>query len=1199
MGAGMRYAVAAMLTLTIVAGAVGLSAGQTNGGASRGSGSGSPHQIVRELPELRTRSTRTYLTSAGTNVTRLWTGSVNYRDGGTWREIDNELERDANGLVRNRANRYALTLPADLAAQAVRLSADDASLAFRLQAAHGTPELAGAAATYRNALPDIDVRYDAQADGVKETLSLRSPEAAREFRFDLSFSDNLTVERAADGGLELKDEDGDIRFAIPAPVAWDAVTEDAPSTEVVEMTYVPRTQEVVLRASDAYVDDPDREFPISIDPWVTLPTDGRDCTLSARSDEQGTSFCSSTSLHMGTVASPDNHDHTAVVDFDAAERLPEHITILESFATMYVKTETGTAWHEFAAHALARPFVVNEVSWLRASAATAWQRPGGDFNPTPAHLKWMGGGGANKKTFWPMPDQVQRWADGTEADWGLIFRPTAPNPPYGAAFGSTEETDPTRRPYLDVGYEPIQGNDGPFSFVYEPTSTSEPAVNVASGRLLVRDDDATVSTAGPGLAITRYYNSADPYCCSTLGMQWRLGAAARIQRPGNGDVSVQFPSGTWARFPRNPDGTTYGPDRSVDATLVKTATGFTVERGDGERFLFDSNNRLVRREQTGVTGAVTYAYDAAGKLTTITDAEQRLTRLGYNTAGKLSTVTLPDGRVITYAYTSGGMLQSRTFAGATTSYEYESGGKLKRVKTPTGNIKASYDAKGRVISFTRVTNPTTDTGLTTQFAYHDKTSLGACPAESAGRTVETSEDGVITYCWDERLEVIETTYPGTESPVVEEMVADGYADRHSVSIETAKVALDTQGRATGLGEVVSEGATEAGYGGVWFDHGDRHMKVGLTPATDATPVQNELAARGLTNRSDIVRVPHTQGKLIIERDRILNQVLDLVTREVVAGGFRANHNDVLIEVAASITAAERSRVNAAVAGATVPVTVRQSTEQSFNVEEYSCGGRSCDPPMRGGVGMRLTNPFNSIFCTTGFIGRLIAAAPNNTPHVLTAGHCNRRLSLADEPARVPRGGDNDLDQDRPWNLLGFLRPGWYETESGDFGLIGINENSPYRSRLVPWIRVTGNDKQGPKESRYRTRSDPSYRIHTTSGNQAGTSICITGWRSGTKCGEIDDVGFKRDDKKIYFARGRLYRCDDDFPHNDALRKGDSGGPVFIRGSARGIFAGGPDGPDDVDATCEFYYSGAREAECQLNFDILPVEADDPPCRRGG
>lgn len=105
--------------------------------------------IVRELPKLRSANSRTYVTSAGTNVTRVYAAAVNFRAGGGWKPIDNDLvpSPKAGAALENAANSYALTLP-DSLTRPVEVREGQDAVRFTLQGAKGAPTGTGIEATY-------------------------------------------------------------------------------------------------------------------------------------------------------------------------------------------------------------------------------------------------------------------------------------------------------------------------------------------------------------------------------------------------------------------------------------------------------------------------------------------------------------------------------------------------------------------------------------------------------------------------------------------------------------------------------------------------------------------------------------------------------------------------------------------------------------------------------------------------------------------------------------------------------------------------------------------------------------------------------------------------------------------------------------------------------------------------------------------
>ncbi|MGM0575120.1 MAG: RHS repeat-associated core domain-containing protein [Myxococcota bacterium] len=157
----------------------------------------------------------------------------------------------------------------------------------------------------------------------------------------------------------------------------------------------------------------------------------------------------------------------------------------------------------------------------------------------------------------------------------------------------------------------------------------------------------------------------------------------------------------------------------------------------------------------------TFAYDAEGRLASVTDGQGRVTTLERDTAGGLSAIvgpgghrtevtldeggyvdsfTTPAGRTASATYGPGGLLLALTdFAGSTTEYTWDAAGRL------TGTL----DADGGGLSLVRTTGGvevTTASGDTTLYAPGGTVSDGvtATRVEEDGLTVVTAPDGTVT-----------------------------------------------------------------------------------------------------------------------------------------------------------------------------------------------------------------------------------------------------------------------------------------------------------------------------------------------------------------------------------------------------------------------------------------------------------------------
>ncbi|MEV6382702.1 DNRLRE domain-containing protein [Streptomyces sp. NPDC051773] len=206
------------------------------------------------------------------------------------------------------------------------------------------------------------------------------------------------------------------------------------------------------------------------------------------------------------------------------------------------------------------------------------------------------------------------------------------------------------------------GVEGPLSPYYTfTTAVEQPAitshlggqglggsgreVDPGIGNYTTTDTDATVATVGPGLTVTRTYNSRDPRSDNAFGAGWSTRYDMRIQpdSDGTGNVVVTHPDGRQVRFGKNPDGS-YAPPYGSFATLISVTGG---------------GWKLTDKDQTS------YVFDGGGRLTEVTDYRGREQSLAYNTAGELTTVTATGGRALHLTWSDGHVATVTTNAPST------------------------------------------------------------------------------------------------------------------------------------------------------------------------------------------------------------------------------------------------------------------------------------------------------------------------------------------------------------------------------------------------------------------------------------------------------------------------------------------------------------------------------------------------------
>jgi RHS repeat-associated protein len=167
------------------------------------------------------------------------------------------------------------------------------------------------------------------------------------------------------------------------------------------------------------------------------------------------------------------------------------------------------------------------------------------------------------------------------------------------------------------------------------------------GRIVRKIYDAAGQLTGiddvPDLSKPTIVQNRATYAYSANGKQTAL-------TDGNGNTTLFVYDG----FDR-PLQTTYADGKFESVTL--DAEGNKLQRktraGDSFIYSYDALNRLKTENEPYTTTDITYAYDLAGRLTSVTDSHG-ITSYAYDSAGRLESTTRPDLKTVSYNYDSSG-----------------------------------------------------------------------------------------------------------------------------------------------------------------------------------------------------------------------------------------------------------------------------------------------------------------------------------------------------------------------------------------------------------------------------------------------------------------------------------------------------------------------------------------------------------------
>jgi RHS repeat-associated protein len=345
-----------------------------------------------ELLERRTATSETFRLPDGALETQISPTPINYlNDEGEWKPIDAQLETGQGGLD-NGPNSFDLHLPTRLGAAPVRLTTDAGWVSAELLGDESQAvQVEGNTASYES---PSGAAFELQSTptGVKENIEIASATAPSSFHFALAASEGLAPVLEEDGSIIFRDAGENIIAVLPAPVVEDSAEEPAISGAA-SYSLEPREQGgwfLTVQADPEWLSDPQRVFPVQLDPSLTIESPSLDCTLGSLPSPDGWHGCGST----GTKE--------LLASYSQIEKQP-----VRSFLRFNVGSVPLDSYLKEATLSLNAPAAAENTNGLQVRMATKmwsksltwryyyvdsrdgsfpWTTPGGDFTSTGAEV---------------------------------------------------------------------------------------------------------------------------------------------------------------------------------------------------------------------------------------------------------------------------------------------------------------------------------------------------------------------------------------------------------------------------------------------------------------------------------------------------------------------------------------------------------------------------------------------------------------------------------------------------------------------------------------------------------------------------------------------------------------------------------------------------------------------------------------------
>lgn len=488
-----------------------------------------PHQgseRVEELPGRSTATSTTYLLENGALETQFFQVPVNYRNqAGDWVPVDESLEEAPNGGLTNAANGFDLQLPDDLDAGLVRLSEAGQWLSYRLLGTQtDQAEVEDATAIYGSAGGDLSFELHSLANGVKEEIVLADSSQPSRFHFALDLSQGMRPTLLDDGSIAITDSEGGLFATIPAPTISDS--SGAPTVDAVhyDLQEAPDAGHWTLNveADETWLSDPNRSWPVTIDPSAFLYTD-QDCTVGSVPLPSGWTECGTNGATELTAAysQKEKQPVRTFLRFALGTGIPWDAYIQKATLKLYAPNAAENTVPGLETRRVTKAWNTT-LNWQRYREGFNWTTPGGDFTSEgraevlTANRSNGAGAGWWEFSSSSLRELVERWVEYTGGVNGNKAPPGSLRND-GLVIKQIDETRTAEcessgvcpRRYVTFNSSAAASNKPELSLIYLPKA---PATNklisptegtTTARRLMLR------STWAPGVTGVRYQYRAD------------------------------------------------------------------------------------------------------------------------------------------------------------------------------------------------------------------------------------------------------------------------------------------------------------------------------------------------------------------------------------------------------------------------------------------------------------------------------------------------------------------------------------------------------------------------------------------------------------------------------------------------------------------------------------------------------------------
>ena len=674
-------------------------------------------RIIGEAEELREKHVKVYERDDGVNIAVVSMDAVHYQDEeGSWRDIDNTLQEE-NGVLTNRENSMSVEIPQNMKDSEVAVEQGGRRVSFKLlgNVTDTAPEvkpsgsLSGSAVdteilqnkvsslVYENALNQVDIAYDVEPEGLKESIILKEkPEGRAIYQYEIT-ANGLEAVLEADNSIRFNEEaNGETVFHMPAPYMFDS-SDASEYNDDIELSLTRNGEKYILtyKPSLAWLQDEARVYPVTIDPTIN--------TYGAADAYVKSSAPTANYSNVDTLEMSSTNYGTALLKMP----VPDKVTLNAiSKATLTVNMANAYEDSVIEIRPITSAWTPSTVTWNTRPATGSY------CDVVTVH------GGQTEYVF-DVTAVVSNVSALQQEYYGLALNTSSTRTPATAMYGYKSSS----KPLLKIEYKRMEGVT-PNANHHELNAgrAGRAYINDFNGKLAVQRRDIGFDGNIMPVDISLGYMVERPVLVDDYAEQYFPQADQWIPNYYRrlGEYTGQY-GRHFAYLNENGAAITFKNEAKTDTESIaeyedeeglgyvlvydklSSQTKFakyTLQKPDGTEETFDRYGMVTKiRSSDNAQGEITITYpDRSSFIDTITDGAGRKYQFQYDSDDNITAIQYYGAgstvlEQVTYTYTNG-VLMSVTYPdGETVSYEYDARSRITRMTDIDGySLSYTYTA---------------------------------------------------------------------------------------------------------------------------------------------------------------------------------------------------------------------------------------------------------------------------------------------------------------------------------------------------------------------------------------------------------------------------------------------------------------------------------------------------------------------------